>query len=173
MRMATSALVTLEEYLTTSYRPDCDYVDDHIEERNLGEKSHSGLQTEFIVCLSKGRKKWGIRVWTEQRVQTRPTRFRIPDVCVTLGEPDEEIFRSAPFLCIEIMSSEDRIGRMERIQEYLDMGVPFVWLVDLLKHTAWIYSAAGKTLVTDGILRTASPDIEVPLNELFASSQGA
>lgn len=171
--MVTSTRVTLEEYLHTAYSPDCDYVDGLIEERKLGEKSHSGLQTEFIVYLSTRRKKWGIRVWPEQRVQTRPTRFRIPDICVTLGEPDEEIFRSAPFLCIEIMSSEDRIGRMElRIQEYLDMGVAFVWLVDPFKRTAWIYSEAGKKLVTDGVLRTASPDIEVPLDELFAGSRG-
>ena len=33
----------MEEYLATSYRPDCDYVDGEIEERNLGEKEHSIL----------------------------------------------------------------------------------------------------------------------------------
>ncbi|MGI8743102.1 MAG: Uma2 family endonuclease [Bryobacteraceae bacterium] len=162
MTTATN-LVTLEEYLTTGYSPDCDYVDDHIEERNLGEQAHSGLQREFVFYLHGHRKRWGISVWPEQRVQTRATRFRIPDVCVTLGLPNEPIFRTAPFLCIEIMSSEDRISRMElRIQEYLDMGVPFVWLVDPFKHTAWIYSAAGKKQVTgrhstDDLARYKSP----------------
>jgi len=29
--------VSVREYLTTSYRPDCDYVDGRIEERNVGE----------------------------------------------------------------------------------------------------------------------------------------
>ncbi len=91
--MANVTAVSVEEYLTTDYSPDCDYVDDHIEERNLGERPHSGLQTEFIVYLGMRRERWGIRVWTEQRVQTTATRFRIPDVCVTLGTTDELIFR--------------------------------------------------------------------------------
>jgi len=78
-------------------------------------------------------------------VQTRATRFRIADICVTLGTPNGQIFRTAPFHCIEIMSSKDRIGRMElRIQEYLNMGVPFVWLVNPFKHTAWTYGCRQK-----------------------------
>ncbi|MGI8990859.1 MAG: Uma2 family endonuclease [Bryobacteraceae bacterium] len=170
--MATTTAVSIEEYLTTAYSPDCDFVDDHIEERNLGERPHSGLQGEFVTYLNSRRKRWGIRIWPEQRVQTKATRFRVPDVCVTLGKPDELIFRTAPFLCIEILSSEDRMARVEkRRQEYLDMGVQFVWLVNPFNHDAWIYSAAGKQPVLDGILRTAAPDILVPLNELFAAAE--
>jgi hypothetical protein len=40
------AVLTLEEYLQTSYGPDCDFVDDHLEERATGETLHSWLQTE-------------------------------------------------------------------------------------------------------------------------------
>ncbi|HLI64222.1 MAG TPA: hypothetical protein VKV05_12550 [Terriglobales bacterium] len=37
--MATAAQhrVTIEEYLRSCYRPDCDYVDGELQERNLGE----------------------------------------------------------------------------------------------------------------------------------------
>ena len=170
--MRNATLVTMEEYLTTDYSPDCDYVDGHIEEHTLGEQPHSGLQREFIVYLHSRRKKWGIEIWPEQRVQTTATRFRIPDVCVTIGEPDEPIFRTAPFLCIEILSSEDRMTRVEkRLQEYLDMGVRFVWVVNPVSRAAWIYSGAGKQAVTDGLLRTSDPDILVPLDELFAGAR--
>ncbi|MGI8743104.1 MAG: hypothetical protein ACR2NN_11155 [Bryobacteraceae bacterium] len=56
--MATATnLVTLEEYLTTGYSPDCDFVDDHIEERTLGASPHSGLQCEFTSYLNTRRKK--------------------------------------------------------------------------------------------------------------------
>jgi len=41
--MATTA-VTIEEYLSTSYRPDCDYVDGEVQERTLGEIDLSRLQ---------------------------------------------------------------------------------------------------------------------------------
>ena len=42
--MTTGTLIFLEEYLASTYEPDCDYVDGHLEERNLGELNHSELQ---------------------------------------------------------------------------------------------------------------------------------
>ena len=35
----TQTLISVEEYLGTSYRPDCDFVDGRVLERNMGEKS--------------------------------------------------------------------------------------------------------------------------------------
>lgn len=32
--MPTETLISVEEYIATSYRPDCDYMDGRIEERN-------------------------------------------------------------------------------------------------------------------------------------------
>jgi len=37
MPTAAAATISLEEYLSTSYSPDCDFVDGQIEERNVGE----------------------------------------------------------------------------------------------------------------------------------------
>jgi hypothetical protein len=37
MAAATPLPISVSEYLHTSYRPDCDYVDGVVEERNLGE----------------------------------------------------------------------------------------------------------------------------------------
>ncbi len=166
--MAKATLISVDEYLHTDYQPDCDYVDGIVEERNLGENPHSSLQGEFIVALRRYRGILDIRVYPEQRVQTQPTRFRIPDVCVTLGKSDEAIFRRPPFLCVEILSSEDRMSRVEkRLQEYLDMGVSYVWVVDPVRHDAWIYSTSGKLAVIDGMLRTGNPKMEVNLSELF------
>jgi len=42
--------VSVREYLTTSYRPDCEYIDGRIEERNLGEYDHGLMQT-FLAQL--------------------------------------------------------------------------------------------------------------------------
>ena len=79
----------MEEYLSTSYRPDCDYVDGYIEERNLGEWDHSSLQAAVAAYFFAKRRQWGISVATEQRVQVNARRFRVPDVCVVLGKPGE------------------------------------------------------------------------------------
>jgi len=75
--METGAVVSINEYLSTSYDPDCDFVDGVIEERNLGENDHAELQTAIAAYLRSRRKQWGIYVVVEQRVQVSPTRFRV------------------------------------------------------------------------------------------------
>ena len=35
--MSARTLISVEDYLATAYEPDCDFVDGHIEERNVGE----------------------------------------------------------------------------------------------------------------------------------------
>jgi Uma2 family endonuclease len=68
----------------------------------------------------------------------RPTRFRIPDVCaIPLSDPLVEILRTPPLLCIEILSREDRMSEIqERVEDYLAMGVPAVWVIDPHRHLA-------------------------------------
>ena len=166
--ISAAATITVDEYLSTSYSPDCDYVDGVVEERNLGTKPHSRLQYAFQILLSKYEESDGIWIYPEQRVQTKLTCFRIPDVCVTLDRTEEVVFRLPPFLCIEVLSPEDRMSRVDlRISEYFQMGVRFVWVVDPVSHEAWTYSGKGKTGVTDGVLRTEQPEMIVTLDELF------
>jgi Uma2 family endonuclease len=167
--MPTGTLISVEEYLATSYRPDCDYVDGRIEERNLGEFDHSSLQTAVAAYFFTRRKQWDVTVVVEQRVQVKPNRFRIPDVCVVLGKVTEQIFRSPPFLCVEILSPEDRMKRVqERIDDYLAMGVRYVWVLDPSDHHVYIAtSEAGLQEFKGSILRTENPALELPLDEVF------
>src|ERR1700730_14292074 len=111
--MASRTLISVEEYVRTSYRPDCDYVDGEVVERNLGEYDHSSTQKKLVVYFGQREQQWGIEVVPEQRVQVEPRRFRIPVVCVVLGPVAEQIFTKPPFLCIEILSPEDRLSRVE------------------------------------------------------------
>jgi Uma2 family endonuclease len=108
-------------------------------------------------------------VLQEVRVQVRPTRYRVPDVCVVLGgRPDEEILTKPPFLCIEILSPEDRVSRMQdRIDDYLRFGVRYVWLIDPYQRRAWIYMQDEIREVRDGLLRTADLGWIVPLTEVL------
>jgi Uma2 family endonuclease len=167
--MPTEALLSVEEYLATSYRPDCDYVDGRLEERNVGRRDHSNLQMVVSAYLYARRKEWGIRVYPEQRIQVGPTRFRVPDVTVVLGEPSEQVFTKPPFLCIEILSPEDRLSRVEqRIDDFLKMGVAYVWLLD--PETRRVYVATkeqGFHEFKGEVLRTENPALEVPLGEIF------
>jgi Uma2 family endonuclease len=173
--MKATMLVPVEEYLRTTYRPDCDYVDGEVLERNLGERDHSKLQREFILYFGTRAKRLGVQVFPEQRVQVSARRFRIPDVCVVVGrEPEEQIFRKPPFICIEILSKDDSLIRVQnRIDDYLKFGVPYVWVVDPTDRRAWTYSLEGSREVKDGVLRTENPSIEVLLAEVFAGLDDA
>jgi Uma2 family endonuclease len=166
---AVSNLVPVEEYLHTAYRPDCDYVDGVLVERNLGQTTHQMAQQEILVYLRERRARWNIFVIQELRVQVSPTRYRVPDLGVVLGgKPDEEILTKPPFLCIEILSPEDRISRMqERIDDYFRFGVRYVWLVDPQSRRAWIYTPGTIQEVRDGVLRTADPELAAPLAEVL------
>lgn len=168
---ALPALVSVEEYLRTVYEPDCDYVDGVVLERNVGERDHADWQLEIAAYLRERRKQWNIYVAIEARVQVSRTRYRVPDICVFLEpRPDEQIFTHPPFLCIEILSPEDRMSRMQvKIDDYLSFGVPYVWVIDPQTHKGWIYTSQGMTEVRDGVLRTHEPEITVPLQELFTA----
>jgi Uma2 family endonuclease len=167
--MGTAVLVSVEEYLHTVYRPDCDYVDGVVEERNLGEYDHARLQGLLLQWLMALEKRLGVWVVPEQRVRVRPTRYRIPDICVVVGaEPQEQVFTKPPFLCIEILSVEDRMVRVqERIDDYLEFGVRYVWLINPQTRKAWIYTSEGAREAKDGVLRTVDPEIAVPLSEVL------
>src|SRR5690349_24402323 len=101
--MPAGTLVSVEEYLSTSYDPDCDYVDGEVLERNLREQDHSRLHGVLFAYLFNREKHWGIHVFPGQRVQVTPRRFRVPDICVIPGaRPKEQIFTRPPIVCIEI-----------------------------------------------------------------------
>lgn len=165
--MPVGTQISVEEYLHTVYRPDCDYVDGVVEERNLGERDHSWIQGNLVTFFRSQFRQTGIAALPEWRFQTKPTRFRIPDVVVTRGKPDEQILTKPPLLCIEIVSPEDRVSRTNlRIQEYLDFGVPVVWLVDPAERRVWVYRKTGMTEATDPVSLDGT-DVTVPFSEIF------
>lgn len=166
--MSTGTVVPLSEYLATSYRPDCDYLDGELLERNVGEWDHSRLQMLLSRYLSNREKQWDILVVPEQRVQVKATRFRVPDISVLTGPPPAgPIIVDPPFLCIEILSPSDRMKEMQdRIDDYLDFGVRYVWLLHPRSRRAFVYTRDAVQEVKNGVLTTADPAICVPLSEL-------
>ena len=167
--MERGTLTPVEEYLSTSYRPDREYIDGTLLERNVGERDHSRLQMALSAYLHNQREKLGIHVYPEQRVQVAATRFRVPDICVVAGdEPKEQILTSPPFICIEILSKSDRMSEMqERIEDYLSFGVPYVWVIDPRTKRAYVYTSGGSREEKE-TLHTPNPEILVPLIEIFS-----
>ncbi|HWF07390.1 MAG TPA: Uma2 family endonuclease [Bryobacteraceae bacterium] len=165
--MSVATAVPLSEYLNTTYRPDCDYLEGELLERNVGEWDHSLLQIELAAALHALKRKLGIITVTEQRVQVKTRRFRIPDIAVLKRRPATGIVTEPPFLCVEILSPDDRMVEMrERVNDYLEFGVPYIWVIDPKSRLTTVYTADGMHEISNGILSTRDPDITVDLNAL-------
>ncbi|MGB6686337.1 MAG: Uma2 family endonuclease [Terracidiphilus sp.] len=160
--------VSVREYLTTSYRPDVDYVDGRVEERNLGEHDHGYLQTLLAVLFTNNRAAWQVRTVTDVRMQINPTHFRVPDVLVLRADaPRERIITHPPLIVIEILSPEDRLSRFrERIDDYVAFGVENIWVLDPERRTA--LAGPGLNAVQTEELTVPGTPIRVVLSDLFA-----
>jgi len=170
--MATATqLIPIEEYLRTSYHPDCDYVDGELQERNLGEFEHGRLQALLTMWFGNNEKQWNVRVVTELRTRVASTKVRIPDVClISRDAPREQVPVTPPILCIEILSPEDRLPRVaKRLDDFLAMGVPNVWLLDPIERVAYTYAASALKIVHTTQLFVPESPIHLDLPTLFAA----
>lgn len=160
----------MDEYLATSYRPDCDYIDGELEERNLGEFDHSVIQGLLFRLFFNNREAWKIRVSPEQRVRLAPRRIRIPDVCVSSSQSArEQVVTHPPLICIEVLSPKDTLRRMRvRVDDYLSFGTEHIWIVDPGSRHAYVCSRTGFLEPENGILEIPGTPIRVVLSELFA-----
>jgi Uma2 family endonuclease len=159
--------MTVEQYLHTSFEYDAEYVDGRVVYRAWPDRSHSEVQGFLIWELHKRGRPLGFRSWPSQKIRTQsdPVHYRVPDVCVTQGEPDEEIFTSPPFVCVEILTPEDCLSELNlKIADYLAFGVEFVLVIDSRSHTGEIHTRNRIESIRDGKFRAGA--ILVDLNEL-------
>ena len=168
----TTPFLTVEQYLKTPYRPDVDYVDGQIEERNLGEFDHGRLIGRLFTYFEIHRRDWNIRVALDTRMQVSPTRFRVPDLSITsIAAPKEQILRTPPLLCIEVLSPEDTLRKMRRrVEDYFTLGVPHIWIFDIqLRNVTICHPKDADTLQSTGNLTIPNTPISLPIAQIFAA----
>jgi Uma2 family endonuclease len=161
--------VSLDLYLHSVYEPDCDYVDGHLQERNLGEFDHGDLQSQ-LVYLFRLNASWGVRCVVEVRLQVKATRFLVPDVMVlNPGQKRMQIIREAPLLCIEVLSPEDRWKRLKtKVEDYLAMGVGHVWAFDPSTREAYVCDEDGFHKVSTDHVSIPGTAISLRLTDIFS-----
>lgn len=167
--MGTKTLMSVEEYLRSSFDPDCDYVDGEVIERNMGELPHGLLQMKLLMLLAQLGTGAGLQIIPEIRVQVSPTRFRAPDIAVwRAGYIGERIPAIPPFLAIEILSPEDRPLRIQaKIKDYLAAGVEWVWVLDPEEKLAMVSSLANPLGTLTDVLAVENPALQIPLSQVF------
>jgi Uma2 family endonuclease len=159
--MANATQISVTEYLQTSYRPDREYVDGEVRERNVGKWEHARVQWLLAGWFMNHETMWGVIGSTEQRVQITSDRVRIPDLVVVPAGPQPDVLVEPPLLVIEILSPEDSYSdTQERAEDYLSMGVGTVWIIDPKTRT-------GR--MCNGAVWTAARRLEVPTTPLFVN----
>src|SRR5580693_260003 len=141
--MATALHISLTEYLAAGYRPDREYVDGEIRERNVGKWEHARMQWLLAHWFGAHEKEWGIVGSTEQRVRVSGNRVRIPDLVVLTAGPQPDVLTDPPLLVIEILSPDDTYSdTQERASDYSRMRVETVWIIDPKTRSGRVCSGA-------------------------------
>jgi Uma2 family endonuclease len=163
-------LVSEDQYLSTSYRPDRELIDGELVERNTGEYEHSNLQTALSTRLRIRQREWKVRGLIAQRIRVAPGQFRVPDICIVSRDlPVQPVFTRPPIVCIEILSKDDSLrGMQKRVDDYLNFGVPNIWILDPSQLLAYVCSYKGFQQPEAGVLEVPSSPIRIPLEDLFA-----
>jgi Uma2 family endonuclease len=170
--MATApSLLSIEEYMATSYSPDCEYIDGVLLERNVGQGKHAYTQRNILRKIDERIELRGLMALPELRVRVARRKVRIPDVCV-IGQLEETV-TIPPRLCVEVLSPDDRWSRINAsIRDYQAMGVPCIWVVDPYSGRAWIFDDESPPAeVHDGRLVARQLGIEVPLAEILPPAE--
>ena len=163
--------MTATEYLASSFRPDCEFLNGQLLARSLGEFEHSNLQGALITWLRNRQREWNIRALPEQRIRVSTGGYRVPDVCViSRDQTIEPVFTRPPLVCIEILSKDDTLrGMQERVDHSLRFGVTDVWILDPVLRRAYVCTPGGLQEPAGGVLQArAAAEVRIPLTELFA-----
>jgi Uma2 family endonuclease len=157
--MATQTQLSISEYLETSYRPDREYIDGELRERNVGKWEHARLQMVLGAWFYNHESEWHITGSTEQRTKVAGKRVRIPDLVILKAGRQPDVLVDPPLLIIEILSPDDTYSDTEeRAADYQRMGVETVWIIDPQTRT-------GRMCV--GSSWTSAMRLEVPGTPIY------
>ncbi len=169
--MAAATQIPVSEYLETTYRPDCEYIDGEVRERNVGKWEHARIQWLLAGWFLNHELSWNVIGSTEQRIRISPTRVRVPDLVVVRPGPQPDILVAPPLLVIEILSPDDTYSDLQdRCQDYRNMGVETVWIIDPKTRSGRMCS--GDEWIAAERLEVAATPIHVDLDSLFAQIEG-
>jgi Uma2 family endonuclease len=159
----TTAVMPVKEYLRLTEKPYHEYRDGVVSPKAMPTKLHSIIQRALMMILQRR----GVLVFPELTVRVTSTRYLVPDVAVSATDFPGPYPTEPVLLCCEILSPEDRLGAMlGKCEEYHAWGVPFCWVIDPVKRSAWEYHNGAEPVRAAGALRAG--ELSVELEELFA-----
>jgi Uma2 family endonuclease len=169
----TLPLVSVEEYLNSSYRPDREFVDGFLVERSVPTIPHSVLQMILIQYFLRFQESLRFLTMPEVRTQIiERARYRVPDVMLCPKPlPKGKIVTTIPWAVIEIVSPDDRLSdTLERFRDYAEIGIKQLVLMDPESFVAHRYED-GSLIRTDFQTLLLPSDSSVPFDSELLFSQ--
>jgi Uma2 family endonuclease len=160
--------VSVEEYLSTSYKPACDYLDGALRQKPMPTRKHSLLQWRLLQLINLGFPEF--LALPELTVRMREGRYLVPDVVAQRRELVQDPYpTTAVHLCIEILSPDDRMSEMcGKCEECHAWGVNMAWIVDPETERAWEYRSGERPREVSRDESLTAEGISIPLSDVFS-----
>jgi Uma2 family endonuclease len=154
--MAAEPRLTLEDFLALPETKGLEYVCGEIWEKERGSRGHSMVQQLLALVVGLFLHDHPIgEAGPEWRCVFGPPERRrgwLPDYAFIanerlVGEPMDGPHNGPPDLAVEVLSPDDRPGRVsEKIAFYLAYGVRLTWLVDPRERTVRVFAPGEEPL---------------------------
>jgi Uma2 family endonuclease len=168
MNVATNTtLIPVEEYLATSYKPACEYIDGVLRQKPMPTYKHSSMQKRILIRFEQFP---DFDAEPELTVRLKEGKFLIPDVAVQRLSELQQPYPSKPIhLCIEVLSPEDRFSEvLSKCEDYHAWGVQYCWIIDPEKKQCWQYEVGNRPqqIPPDG--QITAQEVALSVKDLFA-----
>ncbi|MEJ1935567.1 Uma2 family endonuclease [Nostoc sp. NIES-2111] len=165
--MSRATLYSVDEDLRLTEKPYREYRDGLITAKSIPTKLHALVMRVLLRLLEEQ----GLEAYPELTLRISDSKFLVPDITVT--DDFAGPYPSKPVeICCEILSPEDRLGAtLGKCEEYHAWGVPFCWVIDPVKQSAWEYHANAEPFRVSEALRAG--EHQIPLEPIFAAIRQA
>ena len=168
-RMTTGTAVSVEEYLRTAYKPNCELVDGVVIPKAMGTWKHGWLQLRIADLIRSAFPHY--EPVPELTVRINATQFLVPDLVVQRRDQRQDPYPTSPVhLCVEILSPEDRVKEVfSKCQTYHDWGTPYAWVLDPVARRAWQCSRGAVPREIGAAGELTAGDIHIRIADIFSA----
>ncbi|MGH9583298.1 MAG: Uma2 family endonuclease [Bryobacteraceae bacterium] len=166
--MATATQVSLAEYLRSNYEPECELVSGELIAKPMGTLEHMDMERRLERLLESFEQQ-GLGHIVRELSCRKGNDVRIPDLVFYApgAQFENGLLIDPPLLAVEVLSPSQRQSELfAKCEAYHSWGVPYCWVIDPVKKTAWEYHRDRSVQSKKEALEAG--EITVSLAELFA-----
>ena len=173
--LTTPTQLSLEEYLSTTFRPDREFVRGELKEKPVVAPVHGTTQSLLSLWFGLRDEEWHIHCMVEVRTQVTRDDVRLPDVAITPDGPlPKKVLLDPPLIAIEVLSASDTfIELAARADDYAAMGTQNIWLIDPETSSAWMFVRGSWQRSTEPRLSVENSPIYLDLAWLWRKLERA